>query len=1613
MRPARVSLRPLLRLLLAAALAASAAAVQAQELPVGDYSEPPRSLGESIAPSLLVARGVPLIIRQEAVENGDRGLAWIDLSRQVEGLWSSSRVAGPIEYRGAEPVLYSAAVNAAGDLAVVTAEGGTSFRVRISTDGGASFSVEGVLRSGEASVAPRIFPSASGGWLLFLTQPRQGGGEAGALGVANTNTIAVSSSADGRVWSPPIPLVADSEGLVNNYLPSAAPLEGRDWVVFQHQVLGTDQVPSHWWLYAKHSEDGGRSWSAAAPLSDFADPTASGSAGGPGPQNYDNQAPRLLSAEGRLYLAWQRRLTSTTVVRVAVAALDAEGRVSPRDFSYVSSPTSPSVLSDFLWDAGSPTVIYLDDRLAANEVWRRRLLAGGWAAPEALSLTALADPTRSGLTSFARAAEIGGRLYALWQYDDNAGSRLNPVNRSRIFLLEPVLRVDPPRLSIPNYSPGERSRDDRITVSIALPQSAAGIAGLAWSWTRIGDQPLSSPPGPAPTKEELWGKGTVERGSPRSLALQVPEDGAWVLELSLADRAGNRSRPVGLTYFRDRTPPEPPLLLPPELGADGALAANSFDLRWLAPAAPDVAGYSWTLLGPLDPKRVPASYVKAAKPLPGVDPAEAALVAYYGLPRPPPAIRTRGTSVSETNIDNGYWMFSVAAIDGTGNVSEASSLVLRATRQIPFTLVTDISLTTDLIGRRSLAIDGRGFLDQGAVSRIILSRDRTGTPELSREAATGGFRILSNRRIEGLDVGDLAAGSYLLGIVHPKRGLYWAPGRVLIDLSGTLKYGVEYAWKPSWALAPTSAARLSIYDVIVAAAALFFGLGILLSMGQALSVVREAQAVRLQVQAFVNGGPMPSAKREREIKRSRRRRLGLQIKFTFFIAILVLFVVLLVAFSLGASMVRNQSQALARGLGDAASVLLESTAQGGRFFLDRDGAVTQLGFLPAQAKAMPGAQYITITGNSQDPKVAGRDVVYASNDPDIAKKIASSRLELGVSPMNPAVDALAAKVPAMAEELEAKAREAIAGDLAKKDDLQKQKSALPAGAAGDADRQRLNAALDDLDRSIRDRLRTISDEAVGSLPAFDPANLGAVSRSYLFFKPILEYRPGDDRLWRGMVRLEADTALIVADVATRTRALVVSTSGIAALVLLVGIIGAFLLSRNIVRPIGRVIQAIEKMRDTEDKEELEGYNVEVGTRDELSDLASAANALAVELVDGAKQTKALIEGADIQNHFIPLSVGEAGIKLTISRQDTPGYELFGYYKGAKRVSGDYWNFEPLGTEGRHYYFIKCDVSGKDVSAAFIMVQVGTMVINHFRDWPRLSKVRGFNLVELTYRINDFLIDRRYRGKFAAFTIGVIDMEDGMVDLCHAGDNMFRVWRAASGRTLSEPFQPDLNRSSPASGLIDRDLLELKGTGFYPYRRQLAKGDVLLLYSDGMEDPIHRFRDAAGQVRKCTELPGAADEHLHHDRDAEAEHLGPERLDAFIAAYDRREVFALHHDHESDRDLAMSFDFTRAEGLLEERVLAYLAVGKVFSIYDWNAGEEHSILVDRRIDAFLRRFFDQYDLVFRNREKVEIRTGRQDAEGRDIVIEDPNYVRFRGIREDEQYDDLSIAAIRRK
>jgi len=143
-------------------------------------------------------------------------------------------------------------------------------------------------------------------------------------------------------------------------------------------------------------------------------------------------------------------------------------------------------------------------------------------------------------------------------------------------------------------------------------------------------------------------------------------------------------------------------------------------------------------------------------------------------------------------------------------------------------------------------------------------------------------------------------------------------------------------------------------------------------------------------------------------------------------------------------------------------------------------------------------------------------------------------------------------------------------------------------------------------------------------------------------------------------------------------------------------------------------------------------------------------------------------------------------------------------------------------------------------------------------------------------------------------------------------------------------------------------------------------------------------------------------HENHGVGLDYEEFGEERIKAVLAAVDAKGRYRLEKHHDPVPDGELSFDFSGCEGTLEEKVMALIAVEKVFRLYpDPSAGQRDSVVVDEKIDAFLLRHFDQ------------VRLYRKEDLVRPLGKDNPGYVAWGGIREDEQYDDLTILGIQRK
>jgi serine phosphatase RsbU (regulator of sigma subunit) len=302
------------------------------------------------------------------------------------------------------------------------------------------------------------------------------------------------------------------------------------------------------------------------------------------------------------------------------------------------------------------------------------------------------------------------------------------------------------------------------------------------------------------------------------------------------------------------------------------------------------------------------------------------------------------------------------------------------------------------------------------------------------------------------------------------------------------------------------------------------------------------------------------------------------------------------------------------------------------------------------------------------------------------------------------------------------------------------------------------------------------------------------------------------------------------------------------------------------------------------------------------------------------------------------------------------------------------------------------VAGKGVPASLIMVEVATLFLNFFQDWT--YRKNGTDLTHIVARINDSIESRGFKGRFAAFTLCLFDSVSGECHFCNAGDNIVHLYDSAERKkkTIALP-------ESPASGVFPTFLIETKG-GFPMHNLRLNTGDVLFLYTDGIEEAKRLFRDEQFNPVVCA-APGLKqdDPHGNHSVGQDSEEMTPERVTAIIEAVFAHGVFTLEKWHNPAGEEKLVFDFSGCAGTAEDAVLALVSVEKMFRMYKPpNATMFDRIQVDRKIDSFLREHFKQYDVYCVNHEDFP------DA---------PEYMYYTYVREDPQYDDLTLVAIKRK
>lgn len=562
------------------------------------------------------------------------------------------------------------------------------------------------------------------------------------------------------------------------------------------------------------------------------------------------------------------------------------------------------------------------------------------------------------------------------------------------------------------------------------------------------------------------------------------------------------------------------------------------------------------------------------------------------------------------------------------------------------------------------------------------------------------------------------------------------------------------------------------------------------------------------------------------------------------------------------------------------------------------------------------------------------------------------------------------------------------------------------------------------------RFAVLVNSPVLSLPFFDPNDYNPEVRDHVFYQvaaaPDLSIFPSGsqqiDQLdeadlsglsyVQGSVRIGIGTDLIVEEIATATREIILLTLLVAGFAVLGGVGGAIALAAIVVIPIRKVIEGVETIRRSKDKSKL-GREIDLTSRDELRGLAESINTMSEELAAAAQADNELKATSELQKLFIPLEKTGKRKLTTTEISSLEEAEFFGYYEGADALSGDYFTFQEV--KPGQYAFIKCDVAGHGVEAAFIMAIVATMYDNRFSEWT--SGRRRIDLVALLHDINKLLGERGFEGKFAAMTMGVIDLASGTTRLAHGGDLEQRIYRSAMQKVEEIRLT-----EAPAPGALD---VEIFGRPNYEeVALNLALGDILLMATDGIEESARYLRSTEydyeknefpeirmerDEVEKL--IPEAKEYGVELDWDSLAHNVKIEfstaRMVQVIEQAMKRSSYTLRRYRPLEPDETLRFDYKGLSPTAENLVLSVMAVEKVFRLTRAPAGADpEPVQVDAKLCAFLEERFSAFRAYFSNELVGE---DRPDAE--EGVRDEYRY--FAGLLEEIQADDLTILAIRKK
>lgn len=789
----------------------------------------------------------------------------------------------------------------------------------------------------------------------------------------------------------------------------------------------------------------------------------------------------------------------------------------------------------------------------------------------------------------------------------------------------------------------------------------------------------------------------------------------------------------------------------------------------------------------------------------------------------------------------------------------------------------------------------------------------------------------------------------------------------------------------------SSVSVVYIREILLAILFIFVALVLIISIYALSNSIKDRIMIKKQINSITIGNYEFS---KNTIKKSQKEKIkfGLTTKLMMVTVTLVLLVIILISVPLSFIILDNQEETLASGLQRRITVLMDSITNGTKVHLPTQNTI-ELYLLTEQSDTLPEAENVTILSFAEDGQKSHIDYVWATNDENILQKIDTPELVYGKSRI------ASSKIQSVAKEtlrLNQNVRDKVKKNSDQIIELISEYRKIPEDSTPEnyEKKENLFILIKELNTKLNFELHQFAIENSGSIPPYNNKNIDRENTKYLFYQPIIFSQRINDDFVKGLILVEANTENLIQSLNETQKKVFVSTLILSGIVILIGTIVSLILSFYIVKPIKDLHKHVDMIKETENKAELFDRKIFINTKDEIGILSTNINEMTESIAQASVYESMLLGGKEVQRAFLPLdTIDDVNkIKLSVGHIETENVQFFGYYEGAKGVSGDFFDFKNL--DERYFALIKCDVSGKGAPAALIMAEVSALFCDYFSDWS--YEKNGINLQKLVYKINNHLEARNLKGKFAAFTLGIFDTQQGDIYFCNAGDNVIHIFDSSENKQKKITLP-----STPAAGTFSSSSIEKNG-GYPTVKVHLDKNDVLFLYTDGIEESKRFFRNQENEILKFFPNSNKIMEDKNDTNGISSEEFGKERIKKIIKAVFAKEKYVLEKKQNpiENKNLNLIFDFSTLEGTPEDVVMALVCVEKIFRLYQSTSKFDHG-LVDKKIDKFLEHHFNKYDTIC------------------NAKIEHPNpdlrneYIIYTSIKEEEQTDDLTLVAIKKK